>query len=47
MKYQGKTVTSRPAKQGDPGFDAAKADQIVVTLENGDEKTVQRSDTTE
>lgn len=46
MKYQGKTVTSRAAKQGDPGFDVSK-DQVVITQADGSEKTVLKSETTE
>lgn len=48
MRYQGKTVTSRPAKEGDKGFDATKPDQIVViTLPDGTEKVVAKSEVTE
>ena len=46
-KYQGKEVkSSRPAKQGDPGFDASKGEQVVITLQDGSEKTVLKSEVT-
>lgn len=44
QKYQGKDVKSvRDARQGDPGF-MQGGDQCVVTLEDGTEKTVKRSE---
>lgn len=46
QQYQGKTVrTIRDAKQGDPGF-VANTDQVVITLDDGSEKTVKRSEVT-
>lgn len=45
-KYQGKTVTSRPAREGDQGYDATK-DQVVVKTDDGKEKTVPRDEVTE
>lgn len=46
-QYQGKNVRSvRDAKQGDQGFQQG-GDQVIVTLENGEEKTVKRSEVTE
>lgn len=42
-KYQGKDVTQRPVKETDPGYDKAK-DQTVVTLADGSEKTVEKSE---
>ena len=44
QQYQGKAVRSqREAKQGDPGFSQGQ-DQIVITLEDGTEKVVRRSE---
>jgi hypothetical protein len=45
--YQSKTVTARPAKQGDKGFDASKGPQSVITLPDGTEKTVPTAEVTE
>ena len=45
--YQSKTVTARPARQGDKGFDAAKGPQSVITLPDGSEKTVPTAEVTE
>lgn len=42
-KYQGQDVTSRPAKETDPGFDKSM-DQVVITLPDGTEKTVEKSE---
>lgn len=47
MKYQGKDVQSRPAKDGDKGFDASKGEQVVVTLPDGTEKVVAKAEVTE
>jgi hypothetical protein len=48
MKYQGKDVkSSRPAKQGDPGFDASKGEQLVITMQDGSEKVVAKSEVTQ
>lgn len=47
MRYQGKTVQSRPAKEGDQGFDASKGEQVVITLADGTEKTVAKAEVTE
>jgi hypothetical protein len=45
-QYQGKPVrNSRPAREGDDGF-VKDTDQIVVTLDDGSEKTVNRSEVT-
>ena len=42
--YQGKTVrTVRDAKEGDPGY-VKGTDQVVVTLDDGTEKTCKRSE---
>jgi hypothetical protein len=45
--YQGKQVKSRPARQGDKGFDQAKGEQVVITLPDGSEKTVATAEVTE
>jgi hypothetical protein len=46
QQYQGKNIrTVRDAREGDPGF-AKGTDQVVVTLEDGTEKTVKRSEVT-
>lgn len=46
QQYQGKNVQSmRDAKQGDSGFQQGQ-DQVVVTMEDGSEKTVKRSEVT-
>jgi hypothetical protein len=43
-QYQGKNIRSqRPARDGDPGFQQG-ADQVVITLDDGSEKTVKRSE---
>jgi hypothetical protein len=44
--YQGKNVRVRDAREGDPGFVKGSADQVVVTLDDGTEKTVKRSEVT-
>lgn len=42
--YQGKNVKNvREARQGDQGFQQGQ-DQVVVTMEDGSEKTVKRSE---
>lgn len=42
--YQGKNVKSqREAHAGDPGF-VQNTDQIIITLDDGTEKTVKRSE---
>jgi hypothetical protein len=43
--YQGKNVHVRDARKGDPGFQDG-TDQVVVTLDDGTEKTVKRSEVT-
>jgi hypothetical protein len=43
--YQGKNVRVRDAREGDPGF-VKGTDQVVVTLDDGTEKTVKRSEVT-
>jgi len=46
QQYQGKPVKSvRDAKQGDAGFQQGQ-DQVVITLEDGTQKTVKRSELT-
>jgi hypothetical protein len=46
--YQSKSVTIvRPAKQGDPGFNANLGEQIIVKLADGTEKTVPKAEVTE
>ena len=45
--YQGKTVrSSRPAREGDAGF-VKDSGQVVVTLDDGTEKTVKGSEVTD
>jgi hypothetical protein len=44
-QYQGKNVHVRDAREGDPGF-VKGTDQVVVTLDDGTEKTVKRSEVT-
>jgi hypothetical protein len=44
-QYQGKNVQVRDARNGDPGFQQG-GDQVVVTLDDGTEKTVKRSEVT-
>jgi hypothetical protein len=47
QQYQGKNVRSvRDARAGDKGF-VEHTDQVVVTLDDGTEKTVKRSEVTE
>lgn len=47
QQYQGKPVRSlREAKQGDPNFQQGQ-DQVVITLDDGTEKTVKRSEVTQ
>lgn len=44
-QYQGKNVRSvREAQEGDPGYQKDVADQVVVTLDDGTEKVVKRSE---
>jgi hypothetical protein len=44
QKYQGKDVRNvRDARKGDQGFQEGQ-DQVVVTLDDGTEKTVKRSE---
>jgi hypothetical protein len=46
--YQSKSVTIvRPAKQGDPGFNANLGKQLVIKLADGTEKTVAETEVTE
>jgi hypothetical protein len=46
QQYQGKNIrTVRDAHEGDPGFQKG-TDQVVVTLDDGTEKTVKRSEVT-
>ncbi len=46
QQYQGRPVRQvRDAKQGDPGFQQGQ-DQVVVTLDDGTEKTCKRSELT-
>jgi hypothetical protein len=48
MKYQGKNCTIvRDAKEGDPGFDAAKGAQVWVRFDDGTEVCAMKSDVTE
>jgi len=43
--YQGKPIrNSRPAKEGDEGFEQGKDDQVVVTLQDGTEKCVPKKE---
>jgi hypothetical protein len=44
--YQGKNVEVRDAHKGDPGF-VDGTDQVVITLEDGTQKTVKRSEVQE
>jgi hypothetical protein len=47
-KYQGKDIKAqRPAKQGDPGFDPNKGEQVVITMQDGSEKVVAKSEVTQ
>ena len=46
QQYQGKNVEVRDAHKGDPGFQEG-ADQVVITLEDGTQKTVKRSEVQE
>lgn len=44
QKYQGLDIQSqREAREGDPGFQKG-TDQVVITLADGAEKTVKRSE---
>ena len=46
--YQGQQISkSRPARQGDQGFDKAKGEQVVITMPDGTEKTVAKAEVTE
>jgi hypothetical protein len=46
--WQGKPVqSSRPAKDGDPGYMKGSVDQVVITLDDGTEKTVKKGEVTE
>jgi hypothetical protein len=46
-QYQGKPVrNSRPAREGDDGF-VKDTGQVVVTLEDGSEKTVKGNEVTD
>lgn len=46
QQYQGKPVTVvRDAQQGDQGFDQSQ-DQVLIRLDNGTEKVVQRGEVT-
>jgi hypothetical protein len=43
-QYQGKNIRGqRPARDGDPGFQQG-TNQVVITLDDGSEKTVKSSD---
>jgi hypothetical protein len=46
QQYQGKDVQVREAREGDKGF-VKGTDQVVITLEDGTEKTVKRSEVQE
>jgi hypothetical protein len=44
QQYQGRDIKSqREARDGDPGFQKG-TDQVVITLADGTEKTVKRSE---
>ncbi len=44
-QWKGQPIQSmREAHQGDPGFDQAKGQQVVIRLQDGTEKTVLRSE---
>jgi hypothetical protein len=46
MQYQGKNVRSlRDAREGDQGF-VKDGDQVVITMDDGTEKTVKRREVT-
>ena len=46
QQYQGRDVTKvRPAREGDKGY-SKDGDQLVVTMDDGTEKTVKRSEVT-
>jgi hypothetical protein len=46
MQYQGKNVRSlRDAREGDQGF-VKDGDQVIITLDDGTEKTVKRREVT-
>jgi hypothetical protein len=43
--YQGKIVkSSRPARDGDPGYAIGGVEQVTITLDDGTEKTVKKSE---
>ena len=45
QKYQGQDIKSqREAREGDVGFVKGSTDQVVITLADGTEKTVKRSE---
>lgn len=47
-KYQGKTVTkSRPAKDGDDGYNASLDQVVIQTEDNKTDRTVPRSEVKE
>jgi hypothetical protein len=46
QQYQGRNINAcRDAREGDPGFQKG-GDQVVITQEDGTEKTVKRSEVT-
>lgn len=46
QQYQGKNVRSvRAVRESDPGY-VKNTDQVVITLDDGSEKTVKRSEVT-
>jgi hypothetical protein len=45
--YQGQKVKSRPAKQGDDGFNKSLGEQLVITLPDGSERTVPKAEVVE
>jgi hypothetical protein len=43
--YQGKPIrSSRPAKEGDEGFEKGGEDKVIVTLQDGTEKCVDKKE---
>jgi hypothetical protein len=47
QQYQGKNIKSqREAREGDEGFKQGAADQVTITMEDGTEKVVKRSEVT-
>lgn len=47
QSYQGKPVRSvRDAREGDKGFVKGSVDQVIITLEDGTEKTIKKSELT-